>query len=440
MGSHIGRDTDVIQQSMKESRRDFGRYESLAQKASEICAKAVRDGGVLCMTACQVQCPSTLEAKLQQKAPLLPYRAVQEIKDEMVGLASVCVAVYIPRQQAQAGRLIKPCFNVIGGVNSPEESPKDADGDRMSRGFPRGADCYYVHLKPEDGPAGLIEIQVVSLLRHVCAEVGCDLESEMDASEVEHQILAGLSGTIAASEGFLDQLHERRTSGRPFQSVYHLGSCLFQWMQARSGAARDDLGDVELLWQVLKIMDMNDRSRLRGLLREARLPLPSATGGKQGRMTISSYLSEQIIRSPRGQREIVAQFEARGGNEQRCRLQVIINTFALLGHLLPFPAWVTPVMNLDGGTLDGRKHILTWLDWLDSEDPKNFYEYGMPLQHPETIDRLWGCLERHAEAHDKSPVGFAFSLSKLGVVKNGRAVDWEGLTSAVGRLIACEDI
>ncbi|KAL5360764.1 hypothetical protein BJX96DRAFT_74969 [Aspergillus floccosus] len=437
MGSHTG-DTDVIQQFMKEYRRDFGRYESLAQKASEICAKAVHNGGVLCRTAFQAKCPDTLEAKLQQKAPLFPHRTVQEIKDQMVDLARVCVAVYVPRQQAQAGRLIKPCFNIIGGVNCPEEPHKKADEDGMPRGFPCSADHYYVHLKPEDGPAGLIEIQVVSMLRHACAVVGHDMER--DASEVEHQILAGLNGAIALSEGLLNQLHERRTSGRPFESVYHLASYLFQRMQIRPGAALDDLGDVELLWQVLKIMDMNDRSQLRDLLDEARLPLRSATRGKQGRMTISIYLSEQIIRSPRGRSEIVAQFEAQGGNEPRSRLQVVINAFALLSHLLPFPAWVTPVMSLDGGTLDGRRHILAWLQWLDSEDPKNFYEYGMPMQHPETIDRLWGCLERHAETHEQSPVRFAFSLSKLGVVKNGRSVDWEGLTSAVRNLIACEEI
>ncbi|GES66305.1 hypothetical protein ATEIFO6365_0013027300 [Aspergillus terreus] len=486
MGS-IEMDTSAIKAFLKEWPKHQHFYEAIASTARDICVKSLQQRGIQCSAESRIKETASLERKLyaRQKARLRPYNNMADIPNDIVDLAGVRIRLYFPGQSRAVGRIIRRVFVVKNekifpepvngkntaithdaaheyqgdGVLSDKDAPDEEDDvlDALPELFPGyRADHYHVNLRPEDWPpgknweTGRVEIQVVSILRHVWAEVEHDLvyKNLAVAGDAERQALNGLSGAIDLGERFLDQLYDLQRFNGPFETVHQLGSYLLQCMQVKMDGRSDDLenlvenlGEVDLLWQLLRATGLNGRQQFRKVLEKLDFSVhsqglsPVTVGRHTIRPTIINYIMDEIVRSAYGERSVAGRLEMRRrqGEENKYKLEAIIDSFVLVSHLFGMEERVALVMNTSWDTAAWNR-VTQMVEWLHGDEPWKFYERQAQLEPTgkDMIDRLWA----HLESHDQRPMQMVFRLARLGVVKT-RVADKTRLVPALETLIGC---
>ncbi|KAL5358645.1 hypothetical protein BJX96DRAFT_163893 [Aspergillus floccosus] len=476
-------DASVINAFLEEWPKNQHFYEAIAPRARDICAMSLQQRGVQCSAESRVKEAASLERKLyaRQEARSQPYKSMADIRDDIVDLAGVRIRLYFPGQRRVVGRIIKRIFTFEkektfpepangentamthdedheyqrDGNSSDNDEPKEEDDtlDTLPEPFSGYcADHYHVYLKPKDcrrgkdWHTGRIEIQVVSFMRHVWAEVEHDLlyKNLVVAGDAERQVLNGLSGAIDIGERFLDQLYDLQRFNGPFETVYDLGSYLLQCMQVKMGCRPTNLGEVDLLWQLLRATGLNGRQQFRKVLEKMDFSVhsqglsPVSVGRHTLQPTIVNYIMDEIVQSAYGERKVAAQLEARQslGKENEYRLEAIIDSFILVSHLFGMEEWVALVMNTTWDTAAWSR-VIEMADWLHGEQPWKFYKGHIPLDRrgKDIIDRLWA----HFEGHDQRPMQMVFRLARLGVVKTCVA-DKTRLVPAMETLMNCGEL
>lgn len=477
-------DTSVIKAFMEEWPKNQHFYEAIAPKARDICVASLQQRGIQCSAEFRIKETASLEKKLhaRQKVKPQPYESPADIRDDIVDLAGVRIRLYFPRQRRAVGRIINRVFTVKkektfpepangkiaaatddedyeyqgdGNLTHKDESDEEDDTlDTLPEPFPGYcADQNHVSLKPEDCPpgkdwhTGRIEIQVVSIVRHVWAEVEHDLEYKTlaVAGDAEREVLKALSGTIQLAERFLNQLYDLQRFNGPFETVHQLGSYLRQCMQVKmdggSETLVENLGEVDLLWQLLRATGLNGRQQFRKVLEKMDFSVhsqglsPVTVGRHTIPPTIINYIMEEIVRSAYGERRVAAQLKARRsqGEENEYKLEAIIDSFVLVSHLFGLEERVALVMNTNSDTAAWNR-VIEMVAWLHGDQPWKFYQHQTPLERrgKDMIDRLWA----HFESHDQRPMQMVFRLARLGVVKT-RVADRTRLVPALETLINC---
>lgn len=486
-------DTTVIKAFLEEWPKNQHFYEAIAPKARDICVKSLQQRGIQCSAESRIKEAASLEKKLyaRQKERPQPYKSIADIRDDIVDLAGVRIRLYFPRQRRAVGRIINRVLTVktektfpepANGKNTAATDDEDhkyqGDGDLTHKGesdeeddtldilpepFPGYcADHYHVSLKPEDCPpgkdwhTGRIEIQVVSIMRHVWAEVEHDLvyKNLAVAGDAERQALNGLSGAIDLGERFLDQLYDLQRFDGPFETAHQLGLYLLQCMQVKMDGRSEDLeylvenfGEMDLLWQLLRATGLNGRQQFRKVLEKMDFSVhsqglsPVTVGWVTIRPTVIHYIMDEIVLSAYGGRKVAAQLEARRsrGEETKYKLEAIIDSFVLVSHLFGKEELVALVMNTKGINRDRAawKRVIEMADWLHGDRPWEFYDGQIPLNRTgkATIDGLWA----HFERHDQRPMQMVFRLARLGVVKTCVA-DRTRLVPALETLISFAEL
>lgn len=449
-------------------------YQIIADKTKDLCIAATKDRNIKCLVSCRVKETKSLEKKLytRQKSQGHLYKDTEAIRNDIKDLAGVRIALYFPKQRKAVRRMINELFTVQEKKVIPEppdgtgkatenndsdeehtehteDDEDDEDGplDTLPQPFPGYcADHYHVYLKPQHCPTGTkpqanrIEIQVVSIIRHVWAEVEHDIVYKhlAVAGDVERQILDGLSGAIHLGECSLNQLYDCQRLDGPFETVHHLGSYLSQCMEVMADRPIEDPGDVYLLWQLLNVMGLNGRRRFRRVLETLDFSVhskglsPIRVGRETLRPSIVTYIMKTIVESANGKEKVAAQVQSRRRQmeERRYKLEVVIDSFVLVSDLFALVEWVALVMNTNGRT--AWREVIVMVRWLHGEQPWEFYRKKVPLDRAgeDVIDQLWA----HFNGHDQPLMQMVFSLAQLGVVKSCIA-DKARLAPALEQLI-----
>ena len=220
--------------------------------------------------------PERLLAKLYQRNEERDskYSSLDDIYSDICDLSGVRVALYFPKDRDKVGDIIKENFTLLEVPKIFPKKKEPPNYNKLFSGFL--ARHYRVQLKDnllQDTQKRYVnsktEIQVASVLMHAWSEVEHDLVYKPlngTLSEEELAILDELNGLVLAGEIALERLQiagtARIVKEKLFNNQYDLASYLYDKYEDKLKNKRQQLGNVELLFRLMKRCDVNTSSDL----------------------------------------------------------------------------------------------------------------------------------------------------------------------------------
>jgi ppGpp synthetase/RelA/SpoT-type nucleotidyltranferase len=202
----------VIDAFVKLYKHEVDFYSEVARTAAEELEDALQESGIRAIVTHRAKKPRKLKGKLVERNEKEHYQSFKEIYDDVVDLAGVRVALYLPADRAVVGKIIERTFAL---VRKPKEFPRDR-GPKDGMGYI--ATHYLVQLRPETLHKDElryadtnVEIQVASVLMHAWAEVTHDLIYKPQKGSLnpkEMSLVDDLNEIVRAGESVLESLQE----------------------------------------------------------------------------------------------------------------------------------------------------------------------------------------------------------------------------------------
>ena len=211
----IGSIHSLIESFVKNYEHEVGFYQECASLAQEKISEKLQEDGIKAVVSSRAKRPDKLKEKIEDRNQNYHYKTFGDIYDDIVDLAGVRVALYLPKDKDKVGKIINELFIEVRPVKHlPEDAWKSESGYI--------ADHYLVRLKDEQQYNAKIEIQVASVLMHAWAEVAHDLiykpeKGELTDSEVE--ILEELNSLVQEGEKQLERLQDE-VEGRTGEELH----------------------------------------------------------------------------------------------------------------------------------------------------------------------------------------------------------------------------
>jgi len=205
-------------------------YSHAAQLAQELCETLLASDGIRAIVTYRVKQDQRLDVKLRERAKKRDYKTHKEIRDDIVDLAGVRIALYFPSDRKKIGNIIQKAFTVVKLKHFDHRQLPDPDEVEIEKSenpdfqerFPGyAADHYRVRMRLEQLPTKrlqddfqkrnpIVEIQVASVLMHAWSEIEHDLVYKTltggKPSEQELRILDATNGLVHTGEVLLQQL------------------------------------------------------------------------------------------------------------------------------------------------------------------------------------------------------------------------------------------
>jgi len=202
----------VIEAFVKNYKHTYDFYEEVSKHAAHELESALQEAGIKAAVTFRAKRPRKLRTKLIQRDQKRHYQSFRDIYDDVVDLAGVRVALYLPADQAAVGEII---VKIFAPVRAPKEFPRDR-GPNDGMGY--HATHYLVQFRPDTLHKDElryadtnIEIQVASVLMHAWAEVTHDLLYKPEKGTLtpeEMKLVDDLNVIVQAGEAKLEQLQE----------------------------------------------------------------------------------------------------------------------------------------------------------------------------------------------------------------------------------------
>ncbi|KAI9690067.1 MAG: hypothetical protein M1820_010045 [Bogoriella megaspora] len=258
----------------------------LAKHVTNICKSKLSNTGIEALFTYRAKERDSLRKKLekrnaerrQDKKP--EYASEKDIKNDIVDLAGVRIALYFPDQTEQVIEMIKSAFEKVEIVAHP---PDDAGALGLGHGASgasksksQGQKKHPAHFEEyaalharvrlwkeqAEGlsdwrPDDVVEIQVVSVLVHAWAQVTHDITYKSlfeAASDDENDIIRIIRAQIGVAELMLNQLHQKyldRTKEN-FRTTSRLGEYLVRRTDEECMTSDSDDGRLGMLLKFLK--------------------------------------------------------------------------------------------------------------------------------------------------------------------------------------------
>jgi ppGpp synthetase/RelA/SpoT-type nucleotidyltranferase len=207
-----GEKLSVIDAFVKLYKHEVDFYEEVAAMVAEELDGAIQDAGIRAIITHRAKKPNRLRGKLVKRDQNRHYQSFRDIKDDIVDLAGVRVALYLPKDRDAVGGIIEKLF---APVRAPKRFPENrSEGD----GVGYVATHYLVQLRPENlhkkelrYADTNVEIQVASVLMHAWSEVTHDLTYKPIAgplTEDELRMVNDLNDVVQSGEAILNELQE----------------------------------------------------------------------------------------------------------------------------------------------------------------------------------------------------------------------------------------
>ena len=166
----------LIDAFVKLYKHEFEYFTKVAEEVNDQLADALQEAGIKAAVTFRAKKPRKLKGKLLKRNQKARYQSFQDIYNDVVDMAGVRVALYLPADRTAVGQIIEQRFTQMRAAkNFPEDR---GPGD----GIGYVATHYLVRLKPEtlhkdeyQYADTNVEIQVASVLMHAWAEVTHDL-------------------------------------------------------------------------------------------------------------------------------------------------------------------------------------------------------------------------------------------------------------------------
>ncbi|KAH1298610.1 hypothetical protein KXX30_006463 [Aspergillus fumigatus] len=434
-----------------EKHRDFYCHTAIAVR--RLCEAALEDHHIPCLVSHRAKEAASLRKKLYARQLLRghAYASREEIKNDISDLAGVRIALYYPRHGEEVKRILDDELTVVEEKTINRMGMDEALHGGYDRWFPGYcAQHYRVHLK--SGPVNQegvpthntkVEIQVVSVLRHVWAEVEHDVvyKGKRRASGDDHRILDGLSGAVFLGECFLDQLYQTQvsratTDDRGFENVYALGSFLWNWTASLGHCQVEYPVEVEFLKDLLGILELNHPRTLRDIL--SQIDLSTRDGSEwhafraafhPARSSLTMFLMHRILTMPAGANRLATTpADDPGIDRAKHELGLISSSLIWLDRVYPLSSQLFGALFAS----DSWDRYLPGIEWLDSQKAQDYWRGKAVLTDEERqkINVVFQCFTRNRA----QPIQLAFALARLGVLRR-YAADWLAVSTPVPRIV-----
>lgn len=274
---------DLIDQFIARYQKEYDYYEQLARLCQQQCELRLEQSGIRAIVTSRAKTSRSLRGKVEKRQSNrgTSYGSLKEISDDIIDLAGVRIALYFPADRANVERLLNDLFVVIQPVKVFPDQSLQKDRKYPNRFSGYHARHYRVRLRENSltdvdkrFAAGLIEVQVASVLMHAWAEVSHDLvykpQSE-DLSEAEYAMLDQLNGLVLSGETSLEALQRAQDSrvnqpNKSFANHYELASYIYERAeQPQAGAEDSVMGRVDVLFELLRRAGLNNPGDFREL-------------------------------------------------------------------------------------------------------------------------------------------------------------------------------
>ena len=447
----------------------------LANRVKEMCQNDL--GEIQAIVTCRPKELKSLATKLDKldddklSKDGVRFQTKKEIEENIFDLSGVRIALYVPSQKDDVVRMIERLFGTVvwkpkrGKVSGKvicESCRTTESGTETTAIGPDRDDSYTpvfagykadharvkLHRKDRKGLVQwntnyFVEIQIVSVLLHVWAEVEHDItykSIKARAGKQERLILDALNGMILSSELLLDQLHsihEKRVDDlkKGFQKKHDLANFLGNYADDLLADERANGIDLEMLLGLLNAVNKNSQKALTTILenlgfnadysvwdedlqkrisasvkRFGPFPLPQ-------HMHIPFYIMNHILDQLSQEDKRVTQEKVEKGcsenaKEYSGKCRILLSSFIWLRDLAPGSS--IPSALACGEMGEDEREAYKWActgmkryDILDGEEPAT--------KDRESLDRLWDWFEKQSE---DSFIAFVFKVSRLGVLKD----------------------
>jgi ppGpp synthetase/RelA/SpoT-type nucleotidyltranferase len=202
----------LIDAFVKLYKHEFEYFTKVAEEVNDQLADALQEAGIKAALTFRAKKPRKLKEKLLKRGKAKQYQSFQDIYDDIVDMAGVRVALYLPADRTAVGQIIEQRFTQMRAAkNFPEDR---APGD----GIGYVATHYLVRLKPESLHKDEyqyadtnVEIQVASVLMHAWAEVTHDLLYKPEKGTLTSEEIAmidDLNRVVQEGESVLNNLQQ----------------------------------------------------------------------------------------------------------------------------------------------------------------------------------------------------------------------------------------
>jgi ppGpp synthetase/RelA/SpoT-type nucleotidyltranferase len=216
--------------------KEYDFYQKLSTIVSNKIENQLSLRGIKAIVTHRAKKPESLKEKIISRNEKKAYESTDDIRNDIVDLSGVRIALYFPSERNIIDEIIKDLFVVDGDKikNFPEKDHKPKYEKRFSGYW---ATHYRVHLKKEDAIKRYseitTEIQVASVLMHAWSEVEHDLVYKPYAgnlSKEEMAILDEINGLVMSGEIALERLNsamaERTKKQSSINNIYDLTNLL----------------------------------------------------------------------------------------------------------------------------------------------------------------------------------------------------------------------
>lgn len=262
----------LIDDFVSQYLREYDYYQEVARICAQQCEIDLEQNGIRAIVTYRAKRPDRLRQKLEERSQGKRHESFDDIRDDIVDLAGVRIALYFPGDGEEVDKLIRSRFDCQVVKAFPERDNGPADDSRYSKRFSGYHSTHYRVCMREDELAesqvkyalAPIEIQVASVLVHAWAEVEHDLVYKPltgDPSEAAYAILDELNGIVLAGEIALERLQkdmEERASEETFSNHYELAAFLHAIVQDELAADVTEaiMGRADVLFRFLQLLDL----------------------------------------------------------------------------------------------------------------------------------------------------------------------------------------
>ncbi|OCK98620.1 uncharacterized protein K441DRAFT_653869 [Cenococcum geophilum 1.58] len=430
------KDKNLIEEFVKNYKNTIQTWHEVTRLARDLCLKNQRPG-IQARFEFRVKDPESLKNKLIQRDEAkrkepgrngLGYRDEDEIWNDVYDRAGVRILLYTSAQP-QKDAVRETIESTFVQAMLPKQFPESENGNGQThekahaRRFPKYIATHYrVYLKKdhikqlEDNNVKdlwqgkyMVEIQVVSVFQHACAEVSHDILYKTKSgtpSAHEERVLDALNGVSMIGESLLEQLHYHyvtriESTNQPFTNKFQLGDFLSKWTSQKSATSDLVLGPIEVLRKLLVSQDKATPKELEKIL----LQLAFGDEVRQSEAAdgrVSIYIMEQMFR------EIPDTIIAHEDVELQGK--IMASTMIWLDELYsPSTKWGTNFLNKNHPKNAKQREGFIWL--MNETEGGQFLVYGVEPspEEKENLAELWRWFEGHPEAI----VQFVLRVSKL---------------------------
>ncbi|CAI3939139.1 ppGpp synthetase catalytic domain (RelA/SpoT-type nucleotidyltranferase) (YjbM) (PDB:5F2V) [Commensalibacter communis] len=274
----------ILETFLEHYKWAYDGYHNLAKLVSDQCEKMLQERGIRAIVTFRAKKAKSLKEKIYQRHKTKKYQSEQDIREDIVDLAGVRIALYFPKDRELIDNLLKDVFIVIEERLFPKSETDNIQDKTRNIFNGYHANHYRIMLNPETLEDKnkhflnhIVEIQVASILMHAWSEVNHDLAYKPSSgalSDQELSILDGLNGLVLTGEVLLRQLQsafQNRVTHQehPFTNQYELATFLQGWLgnlYNLDESVEPSMEGVDFLFMFLNIISLNTPEKLNALL------------------------------------------------------------------------------------------------------------------------------------------------------------------------------